>query len=90
MANIITVAYPSTTAQAFTYFLGGLSHTFIVLYNNYSNELELICNTASGAQVFRRNLVDGANMLAGYFSGTTMVYQSSQSTADNVVITVTP
>lgn len=88
MADTITLDYPSSTASQFDYSLDGVSYSFIVLYNNYSNELELICNTASGSQVFRRNLIDGFNMLAGYFTSKTMIYYADESSDISVIIKV--
>lgn len=90
MAETLTIDYPSESASSFEYMFSGVSYSFYVVYNNFSNELELLCYTASGAQKFRRNLIDGMDMLSGYFDGYTMIYYAAESTADSVVLKVAP
>jgi len=90
MAENYTLTYPTDTAARFDQMFKGVSYSFRVEYNNFSNELELICTTASGAQLFRRNLIDGMNMLAGYFDGYTMIYYAAESSPRTVVIKVAP
>lgn len=90
MADTLTITYPNNSASRFEYMFGGVSYSFRVEYNNFSNELELVCDTASGAQLFRRNLIDGMDMLSGYFEGYTMIYYAAESSALTVIIKVAP
>lgn len=86
---MISVDAPSSSSTTFSQAFGGTNYSFELLYNNFSDQLELVGKDASGNQIFRRNLVPSINMLFGYVdSAYSMIYLDDISTDDTVYFEV--